>query len=118
MPVPDLYLSAHPPIQPRNGNPVQPLRPQRTAQQLRLRAHRYPLAVAIDGDHVERGRGSQSESLSLSNGKVVHPIVCSPELTAHRNQLSRGVRYGFALLFKIGIDEALIVAPGNKANLL
>src|ERR1700684_697047 len=113
MPVPDLYLSAHLPLQPRNGNPVQPLRPQQIAQQLRLPAHRYPLAVAINGDHIQRRRGSQTKSLSLSNGKVMYPVVPSTGFTAHRNQLPRGIRDSFALLFKVGIDEALIVAPGN-----
>src|SRR5450755_2780801 len=76
------------------------------------------LVRAADLDHVERRAGGYAESLALADREIVNASVLTDDVAVGGDEVASGVRQGLALLGEVGVDEALVVATGDKANLL
>src|SRR5947209_12055146 len=99
-------------------NQVDPLGAQCTRVQMLVSTYNYPLVRAADLDDVERRSRRHTESLALSHGEIVNTGVLSNDLAIRSYQLPSSVRQRFALLGKVGINETLVVASGDKADFL
>jgi len=72
----------------------------------------------VDLEDIERvGRGN-AEALALADGEVVDAGVASDDFAGGGDEFARRIGDGFALLLKISVDELLVVASGDEANLL
>src|SRR5258708_32405786 len=76
------------------------------------------LIRAADLDDVERRTSGHPESLALADGKIVNATVPADDVAVRGDEVAGSVGQGLALLGEVGIDEALVVAAGDKANLL
>ena len=80
--------------------------------------HHHLLVGSANLDDVERRSRCKAQSLALSDCKVVDAAMFADNLATGRDQLARGVGQALALLGKVGVDEALIVATGYEADFL
>ncbi len=76
------------------------------------------LVGAADLNDVQRRARGDAESLALSDREVVNAPVLADYFAVRGDEVTGGVGQGFALLGEVGVDEALVVAAGNEANLL
>src|SRR5262252_7777672 len=81
-------------------------------------AHHHLPVRTTDLDHVEGRARGHAESLALANGEIVDAAVLADDCALGRNQFAGGVGEPLSLLGQISVDKALVVAPGNEANLL
>src|SRR6185437_206145 len=75
-------------------------------------------AGAVDVNDVERRACGHAQSLALAHGEVVDAVMPAEHAPRGGDEFAGGVRELLALLVEIGIDEALVIAAGNKADLL
>src|SRR5215471_12998507 len=81
-------------------------------------SHNHLLISATDLDDIERRPGGHSEPLALADREVVDAGMLADDLAAGRDQFAGGVRQRLALLSKISVNEPLVVAARDKADLL
>src|SRR6266567_3127280 len=81
-------------------------------------ADNHLLVRAADLDDVERRTRGDAKSLALAHSEVVNAAVLADDFSIRSDQIAGGVRQCLALLGKVGIDKALVVAAGDKANFL
>ena len=81
-------------------------------------AHLYLVPFSTNLDNVERGGRLDAESLALADGEVMDACMAADDFARCRDELAGGVGHRFALLLEVGVDEPLIVAAGDEADLL
>src|SRR5947209_12781715 len=74
--------------------------------------------LAAQFDDVERLGTGDPQSLALTDGEVVDPAMLPDHLTRGGYKLTRCVGEGLVVFGEVGVDELLVVAPGDEAYLL
>ena len=74
--------------------------------------------VALDLDHVQRRAGGHAQTLALAYGEVVDSVVLADYFPFGGHEFAGCVGQRLALLGQIGIEKLLVVAAGDKADLL
>ena len=114
----NLDLDAHWGGQNGDADPIEAAASQAASGQLGVGAYGDAVAGRIDIEHVERRGRTYAEALALADGEVEDAVVAAEEFAAGGDEFPGGLRYLFALLFKIGGEELLVVAAGDEADLL
>src|SRR5690348_17100261 len=99
-------------------NPVQPMSMKNSGTQMIVVPNNHLPLVSAQFDHIQRRSSSDSESLALANGEVVNARMMTDNLAHSSHQLARRIRQLLALLIEIRVDESLVIATWDKANLL
>ena len=99
-------------------DPVQIARDEPAGKQLIIAADGHLSAGAVDVDDVERRACGHAQSLALAHGEVVDAFMPAEHAPIGGDELAGGVRELLALLVEIGVNKALVIAAGDKADLL
>src|SRR6202012_6106827 len=118
MAVANLGLDAHRSVERRDRNPIQVAGAERLDGRLRLTAYLHLLGRVVYLYDVERRGRGEPQSLALSDGEVVDALMVADHLARCRHQLAGGIGQRLALLVEVGVDELLVVAAGDEADLL
>src|SRR6266849_7667373 len=113
------YFRAHRLARIVQSDPVDAGRREFVAQQLFLMSGDNLVLQRIDSDDVQWLRFGDAEAAALSDGVMMNARMRANHRTACADDLARtGRAIVFVFRFKIPIDEARIVAIGNKTDLL
>ena len=74
--------------------------------------------VSLDLNHIKRRTRCHSKALSLAHREVVDAAMLANDRAISRDQFAGGIGQRFTLLGKISVEEFLVVATGNEADLL
>ena len=116
--VANLYCDPHRLAQILDGNQIHAPGAQRARIKMLVSADDYLLIGSADLDDVERRSRRHAESLALADGEIVNAAVLADHFAARRHQFAGGVGQEPRLLGEIGVDEALVIAAGDKTDLL
>src|ERR1700678_2594218 len=94
------------------------MRSQGSRIKMLISADHHLLVRSVDLDHVERRTGRHAQSLALADREIVNAAVLADHFAVCSYQLTRSVGQSFALIGKIGIDKALIIAAWDEADFL
>ena len=72
----------------------------------------------MDVEDVERvGRG-EAEALALADGEALDAFVVADDFAGGGDEFAGGVGERFVLLVEVGLEEGVVVAAGDEADLL
>src|ERR1700722_20442824 len=92
--------------------------PQRSRVEMIIATnHNLPVGPS-NLDHKERRSSSHAKALPLTYCEVVNASMLPDYFSFRGHQLARSIRQRFPAFGEGGIDETLVIAPRNKANLL
>src|SRR5258708_37610889 len=83
-----------------------------------IAADDHLLVGSVNLDHVERRSGRDAEALALADSEVVNAGVLADHFSVRGHKLAGRVGQSLATLGEGGINEALVIAAGDKADLL
>src|SRR5579863_4742291 len=76
------------------------------------------MTVALDLNDVQGRARCYAQALALADGEVVNSVVLADYFSVGGHELAGGVGQRLALLGQVGIEKLLVVAAGDKADLL
>src|SRR5207245_8346160 len=68
--------------------------------------------------HIKCPCRGDTQTLSLTNGKVMDPAVLANRFPAGCDQLTRRIRQRVTLFSQVSVEETLVVSTRNKADFL
>ena len=101
-----------------HGNQVHSARAQCARVEMLVTTDDHLLIRTADLDDVQRRSGRDAKSLALAHSEVVNARVLADDFAVRGDEFARSVGQRLALLGQIRVDEPLVVAAGNKADLL
>src|SRR5689334_22558531 len=114
----DLGCDAHGLAQVVESDPVEVAGDEAAGEEFIIAADGHLAADAVDLDDVERRAGGDAQSLALADGEVVNAVMTAEDAAIAGDEFAGGVRELLALLGEIRVNEALVVAAGDEADLL
>src|SRR5580693_2268055 len=76
------------------------------------------MTVALDLNDVQGRARCHAQSLALADGEVVDSVMLADYLSIGSHEFAGCVGERFAPLGQIGVEKLLVVASGDKADLL
>src|SRR5580700_6668610 len=105
-------------VQVINGDQIYPVGAQGTRIKFFLTTDHNLSLVAVDLNHVKRRSRGYAQALALAYGEIMNTAVLAYYFPTRGHQLAGGIGQGLTLVGKVGIEEFLVVAAGDKADLL
>jgi len=101
-----------------DGDPVEAVGEEIAGEKIFVGADGDPVGVGVDGEDVERvGRG-EAEALALAYGEALDAFVVTDDLAGGGDEFAGGVGELFVLLVEVRLQESVVVAAGDEADLL
>ena len=80
--------------------------------------HDHLLIRTADLDDIQRRSRRHAEPLALAHSEVVNTSVLADNFSVCGDEFARGVGQRLSLLGQVRVDEALVIAARDKADLL
>ena len=101
-----------------DGDPVEAVGEEVAGLELFVGADCDLVGVGVDVEDVERVGAGDAEALALAYGEAVDARVMADDFAGGGDELAGGVGEVFALLVEVGLEEGVVVAAGDEADLL
>ena len=101
-----------------DGDPVEAVGAEVAGAECFVGAYGDLVAVGVDGEDVERVGAGEAEALALADGEALDAFVVADDLAGGGDEFACGVGERFALLVEVGLEEGVVVAAGDEADLL
>src|SRR3954451_20882021 len=98
MPMTNLYCNPHRLSQLRHRDQIDSVRPQRPRIEFRVLTDDNLPGVTLDLQHVQRGSGSDSQALALTNRKIVNAGMLADYAPIGSHHFSRSFQWRLTLL--------------------
>ena len=76
------------------------------------------MRIRVDGQDVERVSAGEAETFALTDSEALDALVMADDLAGGADEFAGGVGERFALLVEVGLEEGVVVAAGDEADLL
>jgi hypothetical protein len=101
-----------------DGYPVEAVGEEVARHEIGVGANGDLVGVGVDVEDVEGLGAGEAEALALTDGEGVDAGVVADDFAGGGDEFAGGVGEGFALLVEVGLEEGVVVAAGDEADLL
>ena len=101
-----------------DGDPVEAVGEEVAGEEIFVGAYGDLVGVGVDVEDVERVGAGEAEALALADGEALDAFVVADDFAGGGDEFAGGVGEVFALLVEVGLEEGVVVAAGDEADLL
>ncbi len=99
-------------------DPVETVGEEVAGLEIFVGAYRHLMGVGVDGEDVERVGAGDAEALALAYGEALDAFVMADDFAGGSDEFACGVGQVFTLFVEVGLEEGVVVAAGDEADLL
>ena len=101
-----------------DGDPVEAVGVEVAGEEIFVVADGDLVGVGVDGEDVERVDRCEAEALALADGEALDAFVMADDFAGGGDEFAGGVGELFVLFVEVRLEESVVVAAGDEADLL